>query len=62
VRERPPVPLTLSRQLSNQSRHFVGQLASLPGVCRRRGEALTPPEHLYGGWAGSGPGTGCKPA
>ena len=26
-------------------------------LCR----ALTPPEHLYGGWAGSGPGTGGKP-
>jgi antitoxin (DNA-binding transcriptional repressor) of toxin-antitoxin stability system len=26
-------------------------------LCR----ALTPPEHLYGGWAGSGPGTGRKP-
>src|SRR3954469_18942716 len=26
-------------------------------LCR----ALTPPDYLYGGWAGSGPGTGRKP-
>jgi hypothetical protein len=32
-----------------------------PSQTFRSFQALTPPEHLYGGWAGSGPGTGRRP-
>src|SRR3954462_5344906 len=70
---RPPAsPPLLSSQLSlflsTDSSVTTSVLSSPPApqstrpttttlLCR----ALTPPDYLYGGWAGSGPGTGRKP-